>query len=387
MRLNRTLLSVLFFAFVLAIGTSTATGVVYADNLSETIDEQLKLLDFTEITNYINSLNLNIDIDFYAMIKNILSGKNNLDFNNVLTFICSIIQSNIKEIMPLFLSIIAICVLCSITNGLKSSLLSDSVYKTILFVSFLCILLLIFNEIIVFYQKTKIVIKTLTNLTEIMSPIISVLMIASGGVGAAKFFTPSVLFLTNGFMTIIGGAVMPLIALQGIFSCMSNFSENIKLNKISDFFTSLIKWILGLSTGIYGLFMTLQGVATSNFDAVTFKIAKYTISNSLPIIGGFLSSGFDIVVAGSALIKNAVGITGIVFILYIILSPVLYMASFSLIIKLTSGIIEPLDNINTCNLLGAFTKTLSYLIVCILSVGLMFFITIMFAVLSANIYI
>jgi hypothetical protein len=54
--------------------------------------------------------------------------------------------------------------------------------------------------------------------------------------------------------------------------------------------------------------MTVQGITSASIDGISIRATKYAISNSIPIVGGFLRDGFDIVIAGSVLIKNAVGI-------------------------------------------------------------------------------
>ena len=117
------------------------------------------------------------------------------------------------------------------------------------------------------------------------------------------------------------------------------------------------------------------------------KLAKYTISNSIPIVGGFLRDGFDVVVAGSVLIKNAIGIGGIFILFYIIIAPTLSLAAFSLMIKLVAGLIEPVTDPRLSSLCMSISKCISYLNACLLSVGFMFFITILLMTFSVNAFI
>lgn len=381
-----TVVLTLAFIYVLTL-IEPNSAYAFADSLSETVEEQLKNLDLSALENFINGMDGSSSVEFYPLLKNLLSGEYQTDFNNVFSFIANTFFINLKDSLPTFLTIIAICILCSVINSVKSSFLSQSITEIIFFICFLSVLLLLSNEMISFYKNVKIIMQNMTKLTEIMSPIISTLMVSSGGIKSAAFFTPTMLFFTGGIMNVVLGAVMPLIAFQGVFSVIGNFSKEIKFGKISDFFSSIIKWILGLTAGIYGIFIVVQGVASSNFDLITLKIAKYAISNSVPIIGSFFGSGFDIVVAGSSLIKNSLGIASLIVVFYLMISPILYMVCYSLIMKLTSVIIEPLDLKFCSNILTDFSKTIGYLITCLLMVGFMFFITIMFAVSTANYYL
>ena len=105
------------------------------------------------------------------------------------------------------------------------------------------------------------------------------------------------------------------------------------------------------------------------------------------LVGGFIRDGFDLVVAGSVLIKNVIGITGVFALFYMILSPILQILAFSFLLKLVSAIIQPIaDKKITCFCEG-MSKCVSYLNVAIISVGFMLFITILLITFSANAFI
>lgn len=51
--------------------------------------------------------------------------------------------------------------------------------------------------------------------------------------------------------------------------------------------------MIGLSITIFTFFMSAQGLSSAVIDGVSFRAAKYAITNSIPIVGGFLKDGFD----------------------------------------------------------------------------------------------
>ena len=243
---------------------------------------------------------------------------------------------------------------------------------------------MISSEIISFYNSTKIIIENITKTCEIISPIILTLMVASGGSVSATLYKPAVVFFSTGILNIILKIIMPLMIFYVVFSILNNLSKDYKFNRFAEFITSLIKWILGIMATIFGIFLTVKGISSASFDGISMKIAKYTISNSVPIVGGFIKDGFDIVVAGSSLIKNAVGVGGLISLFFIIITPLSSMITFSLLFKFVSGIIEPFETGQISSLCVSFSKFISYLIICILIVGLMFFIMILLMIFSAN---
>ncbi len=361
---------------------------VFADELSKNIDEQLENLELGELENFFNTIvGKPNDVDFLSYINGLLRGEYNVDLTNVTNYVANIFLNNVFEVLPTFLSVIAIAVLCGIIQNTKNSYLSDSVGEITFFVCMMGIVLLISTQVISLWQNVQNIIENIANLIEIMSPIIITLMVAVGGNVSASVYKPTVAFLSNGVVNVFLCAVMPLIAMMTIFNLVSNFSSIVKLGKFADFATSTIKWIVGLIVTIFGLFLSVQGITSAHFDGISIKAAKYAISNSVPIIGGFLKDGFDLVIAGSVLIKNVIGIAVIVALFYMVLSPTLYLAVFSLLLKLTAALVEPISDTRIANFCVSMSKTITYLTVVLLSVGFMLFITVLLMIFSANAFI
>ena len=90
------------------------------------------------------------------------------------------------------------------------------------------------------------------------------------------------------------------------------------------------------------------------------------------------------ILAGSVLIKNAVGIAVVVALFYMILSPVLNLAVFSLLLKLTAALVEPISDSRIANFCVSMSKTVTYLTVTLLAVGFMLFVTVLLMIFSAN---
>ena len=107
---------------------------------------------------------------------------------------------------------------------------------------------------------------------------------------------------------------------------------------MSKLIKGIIKWVLGITVTVFSVFLTVQSSATSLFDGVIFKATKYIIGNSVPIVGGFLSGGFDLLTAAGLLIKNSVGLCGIIMLLMQIAGPLILLIAFSLLLKAVGAI-------------------------------------------------
>lgn len=359
--------------------------VVKAETLNENIENQLENIDFSDLSNFFQENGQ--DDAFYNNLKNLISGNYQFSFDNIKDSIKDLLLSNFKRLLPIFLAILSIVIICEVFNIIKGNTLSKQTNQIVNLVSFLSVFSIIIVEIIKIFKNTIIVIENIAKLNEIMSPIILTLMIASGGSVSANIYKPTVAFLSSGITSIFLNILMPIVGLMFVFNVLSGISTSIKLDKFIDTFSGIFKWIIGISITIFTVFLSIQGLSSASFDGISLKAAKYAISNSIPIVGGFISSGFDLVVAGSLVIKNAVGLSSLFCFFYIVLSPLLLIFTLSTMLKFFAGIIELFSSMPLSNILIKCSKTLSYLTAIILVVSLMFFITVLLMILSANSFI
>ena len=93
------------------------------------------------------------------------------------------------------------------------------------------------------------------------------------------------------------------------------------------------------------------------------------------------------VLAGSVLIKNAVGLSAVFLLFSIVLQPVIYMIVFQLMLKLFAALTEPVGDTRISGFLMSMSKSVSYLLAVIMAIGLMIFISLLLLIISANAFI
>ncbi len=359
-----------------------------ADELSDNISDQLEKIDLSKLDEYFGTLGIDEKVgNLSEIVEGLLKGEYSVDYKSVFNFLLSSIFEQVKDYLPFIVGVLAIALLCGILDKLKPSFSSDEISNVIFFVSFIGIVLLLSRQIISFYQIAKNTIENIANLSEIMSPIIITLMIAAGGEVSASIYSPTVAFLSSGIISIISKFILPLVGLMTVFSLLSNVTTTVKLNKFAELCAGTIKWTLGIIFTVFTFFLSVQGIASGTYDGISIKAAKYTISNSVPIVGGFLSGGLDLVVAGCVLIKNAVGVAVVFALFYTIFSRIISMLVFSWMLKFLSAIVESISDIRISNICVATQKCVTYLVSVILVVSLMFFITVMLMIISANAFL
>ena len=104
----------------------------------------------------------------------------------------------------------------------------------------------------------------------------------------------------------------------------------------------------------------------------------------MPIVGGFLSGGIDLVLAGSALIKNALGSFAVFLLFGALLRPVLLIAAFQLFLRLCAAATEPAGG-TISSFLSRLAADSGFFLAGLLCVAFLYFLTLVLLVCSSGV--
>jgi len=105
---------------------------------------------------------------------------------------------------------------------------------------------------------------------------------------------------------------------------------------------NLLKWVIGvLITAVmiaFVSYLTITGVVSSSADVLTTRVAKTTISTVLPVVGGIVADAADSVMAGAMLVRNGIGVVGLLVVLAVCLVPILQLGAHYVMFKAAAGV-------------------------------------------------
>ena len=120
----------------------------------------------------------------------------------------------------------------------------------------------------------------------------------------------------------------------------------------------------------------MQGLYVKSLDGFAVKTTKFAIGNFIPVVGGFVSDSFDIILSSSQLIKNVFGGIGLILLVGICLIPIIKIMSIILVYKSSAIVIEPVGENSISNFLNEIANLMSVMLACIIAITIMFFVTI-----------
>jgi len=387
------LLIITIFSFGFQIGevlTATPSLIEMQESLSSEFDETLNTIDFTDLEKIIDGFSDNQKQMFSISnikdkIKEVVSGKSKIDYSSFLGAIVSILFEIIADYLPMFVLIITIGVVSTVIGTIKSKVNEKSVGEIIHFACFCMVIVVVATIVKSLIENTYQSINNMQEQMSIIFPILLTIMTTLGSTASVGVFQPTLAVFSSLSSRIFSSLILPIFTMSFCFGIVGNMSNNIKLDKFNSFLSSLFKWLVGILFTIFFALLSIQGISAGSFDSVSIRTMKFTMSSYVPVLGGYLSQGMDVIMASSVLIKNAVGLVGIMILLSSIIVPVLEIVVVSLMFKIVSAILQPLNNNKITNFLHTTSNCIIMLSTCLIVVAFMYFIMIGLSMATANI--
>ncbi len=289
------------------------------------------------------------DMDMGEVLSDAIKGEvdNATIGKRILNFLGSEVITSIKAIG----SILVIIVIHSILKSVSESLENEGIAKLIYYVQYILIITIILAN---FSDIVKMVQDTTTNLVAFMNmlvPLLVTLMISTGSIATSGMIEPIILFMINFIGNMIQDIILPFLMFFTALVILSKLSDQIKIDKLAKFFKSGIVWFLGVVLTVFVGVVSLEGTMSSSVDGITAKTTKAVVSSAIPVVGKILGDAVDSVLGCGVILKNAVGLVGVIAILGICIVPIIKLATLTFAYKLLAGVIQPIADSKVTNLL------------------------------------
>lgn len=168
----------------------------------------------------------------------------------------------------------------------------------------------------------------------ILIPLLTTLMVFTENLTTTSMLQPVIMFSVNFIGNMIHSVILPVVLVASSLSIVSKISDRVQIDRLSKMFKSGITWFLGIALTIFVAVVSLEGTLSSSVDGITAKTTKAVVSSAIPIVGKILGDAVDSVLGCGIILKNAVGIVGVVVILGICIGPILKLVLAMLTYKI-----------------------------------------------------
>ena len=355
----------------------------YNNVLENTLDD----IDSGGLDDYLSgeiTSNLFDVLSFKEIVKLILNGELFSDYDSLSVLILQKVKSYFLSSLKIIVMLLAIIVLYKLFESFCANKYIDvkKIVKTIFILIIVYILTILLKDLI---DNVKASVSGAFSFCEILFPILLSLVLASGAsVSFASYNSLSVILLQT-FSYVFVYVLIPLAASIMVFSLVSFISSKNTLSNVADLLKSLFKYVITIMVAVFGICSSVAVVSAGMKDGISLKFTKYAIKNYVPVLGGYISEGFDFVKSSSVVIKNAFGLGGVVILFFNILSPVIVYISYVLVFKILSIIVSFLDEDKFSKIFNGVAKSISYFITVLVGLFLILTVFIYMVIISVSV--
>jgi stage III sporulation protein AE len=361
-----------------------STSISIADTEDEVINSQM---DSFNISNFIDEANkysndVLKDIDIQELLNNAIKGE--LDTNQLLKNIFPLLGTEIKEALKVMGSILIIVLIHSVLKSISDNLNNKSVAQITYYVQYILIATVIMTNFSSIITLSKEAVGNMISFIQLLFPLLMTLMLASGSVVSVNLVQPIILFIINLISNIFQSIIIPIILVGTALAIVSKISDRIQIDKLSKFLKSSSVWVIGILLTIFVGVLSIEGTLGSSVDGITAKTAKAAVSSFIPVVGKVLGDAVDTVIGCSAILKNAIGIVGVIVVIAICITPILKLAIITIIYHLTAALCEPIADSKIVSLITQMADTFKILLAILCSISVMLIIGITLVINISN---
>lgn len=348
------------FLFVLYVLCCIGTGLVGKteciratqtgeDNQTEdiTIEDFMASSDFSEVQDILDEQLADTDFSFWDSVKALSGGEGITGFSDIVTTGKNAIQSEIKQNKNLWLQCFSIAIIVGVFSNFSMIFKNYQVGETGFYIGYLMLFAILFPT---FYSMFRVAQQTMDGLILFMKALLPVFFLTvatSSGAGAASAMYSNSLLMIGGVEFVIGNLFLPFLEIYFVLSMLNYISKEAKISKLVECLESLIRWGMKGTVGLVLGMQTIQGLLLPAVEEVK-KNTVLKAGGAIPVIGDTFSGVAETVLSVASLMKNAVGIAGIIAMILLCVIPLLKILLYTLIFKVTAAVLEPLGEKRIC---------------------------------------
>ncbi|KJS17422.1 MAG: stage III sporulation protein AE [Peptococcaceae bacterium BRH_c4b] len=352
------------------------------------LDEQMHKLDMEEIDRFINSMDEETQKSIPGGFSEIVSKLVHRDFDwKPADVFRSIMAGFFREIVAnsaLLGKLVVLAIICAVLQNLSSAFERGGAGQLTYMVTYLVLVVLAMGSFALAVNASREVVDKMVTFMQALLPVLLTLLVAVGGFASAAIFQPVLFVSLTVIGTLIKNIVLPLIFLAAVLGIAGNLSPRLKLSNMAGLLKTVAMGILGIFTTVFLGLLAIQGVAGAVGDGVTLRVIKFSTDAFIPVVGGMFSDALEAIVSSSLLIKNAVGIAGVVVVVMLMALPLLKILCLAFIYKLAGAMIQPVGDGQVVDCLNDLGSSLISVFAAVSVVGLMFFFAITVVVAVGN---
>ena len=358
-------------------------NVIYAKNSGVSEEKSMvsdfqDSLDYSDIQNAIDDINVDsmdgTNFQFRDYVQSFISGERPMSIKTLLGDLGDAFLGQLRKERGSIVQLIGIAIIAAVFTSFTNVFKESHIAETGFYVTYLLLFVLLTTT---FYKISEIASTTLGNLKDFM---MALLPTYAMGIAFCTGSKTSMVFYetTLGVITIVDflliHIILPMVNVYFVLLLANNIMKQDMLSKMSELLEKIISWALKtVLAAVIGV-NVIQSLVVPVTDQVKKSMLLKT-AQAIPGVGSTMRVATESILQASLLIKNAIGVAGLIVIIGICLVPIIKLAIYQLIYSFGAAIVQPISDKRIINCINATAKSAKLLMSIVMVAAVLFLFT------------
>ncbi len=352
--------------------SETAEETISQEEVQESLMDKF---DFSEIDGMLGEIFTDEKLSFRGVLSGLISGDVEFSFALIQQLVFDQFTYEWKNSKSSIIHILLLVIIAAVFTNFSSMFQSTQVAEISFTMLYMFLITICLNNFRILVDATTQNLEKLLEFMKLLSPVYFLAVTVATGSGTSVAFYQFVLLIIFSVELLILNFLLPLTQIYLVIRILSELSPEIHLTKFAELIETIVSWILkALLAGVVGI-NVIQGLLSPAIDSVKRSLVTKG-GEALPIIGDAIGGATEVILGTAILIRNGIGIVGMIVCLVICLAPLIQMAVTALLYQLVAALIQPISDKRMVDLISSVADGSKMLLRIVFTTGVLFLLTI-----------
>ena len=346
------------------------------------LQKLMELLQLDSVDSYLDE-HMAKDVSFHELVtRTVENGGDIFSIKDIGSHIFALFFGELSSGKTLLLQMVLLACLFAFFQRL---LIKPDTYVSQMsfFIVYGAVILLMMESFLLVSKVVESGITDITGFLQVLVPAYATTLMLSGNAASAGIFYEMMFALIFLLEWALKAFIVPGIHIYVLLELMDHFFVEHKFSKLAELIAAVIRLFRKIAVGgVLGL-SAVQSLLAPARD----RISQSAVLKSLSVLPG-VGNGFhlaeEVLLSCGMLVKNSVGVAGLVILLFLCLTPVIKVLCFSFLYKLIAAILQPICDPRILGAVNGVAKASSMYFDIIVDSMLLFLITIAMVTASSS---
>ena len=338
-------------------------------------DSLMDKFDFSEIDGMLDEIFPNEKLNIREVLSGLITGDLEFSFELIKQLIVDQFTYELKNSRSGMIHILILVIVAAIFTNFSSVFKSTQVAEISFSMLYMFLITIALSNFRILVDAAAMNLERLLEFMKLLGPVYFFAVALATGSSTSVMFYQLVLMLIFFVEMLILNFLIPVTQIYVMIRILSELSPEVHLTKFAELIETIVSWTLKtLLAGVMGLNI-IQGLLSPAIDAVKRSLITKG-SGAIPIIGDAISGAAEVVLGTAVLIRNGIGVVGMIVCFVICLAPLIQMAVTALLYQVIAALIQPISDKRMVDCVSSIADGAKMLLRIVFTTGMLFLLTI-----------